>query len=83
MPAAEVVLSVTVVALVAATLFPKESSKAAVIVPDATPAVSVCAAVVNAKRLAAAALTLSCCEAEASPAAAAVSTGVPADVSEY
>ena len=82
-PLLDVVLSVTVIALVAATRLPKASSKAAVIEADTTPAVSVCGAVVKAKRLASAALTVSCCVAEARLAAVAVSTGVPANVSEY
>ena len=39
---------------VALTVFPKLSSRATVIIPDATPAVRFCGDVVNAKRLAAA-----------------------------
>ena len=66
-PVLDVVLSATVNALLVATGLPKESSKAAVIVPEAVPAVKFCGAVVNAKRLAAAGLTVSCCVAERRP----------------
>ena len=55
-----------------------------VIVPEATPAVSVCGAVVKTNWLAAAGLTVSCCVAEATPpAAVAVIVGVPAAASVY
>ena len=83
MPLADVVLSVTASALEGATRLPKASSRATVIVLDATPAVSVCGAVVKAKWLTSAALTVSCCAAEATPAAVAVILGVPAEVSVY
>ena len=62
---------------------PKASSNCTVIVPEATPAVSVWAAVVKTSLPAAAAMTVSCCVAEVRPPAAAVSVGVPAAVSLY
>ena len=80
-PVAEVVFKLTVMGTPASTRLPKASSKATVIVPDATPAVKVCGTVLNTSRLASAALTVSCCVDEASPAAAAVSVGVPTIVS--
>ena len=82
-PVPEDVLKLTVSAALASTEFPKASSRASVIVPDVAPAAIVCGAVVNARWLAAAGLTVSCCVAEASPPAAAVSVGVPAAVSSY
>ncbi len=85
-PLAEVVLRLTVSGPLASTGFPKASSRATMIVPPAMPAVRVCGAVVNASWLAAAGLTVSCCVAEvrrARPGRAAVSVGVPADVSSY
>jgi hypothetical protein len=63
------------------TAFPNVSRRCTVIVPDVTPAVSVCADVVNTKLLAAAAVIVSCCVADDSPDAAAVIVGVPAFVS--
>ena len=62
---------------------PKASSNCTLIVPEATPAVSVWAAVVKTSLAAAAALTVSCCVAEVRPPAAAVRVGVPARVSLY
>lgn len=82
-PVEEVVLSATVKGLAASTRLPRESSRATEIVPEATPAVSVCGAVVNTSWLAAAESTVSCCVAEVRLPLAAVSTGVPADVSLY
>ena len=82
-PLLDVVLRVTVRALPASTGLPNESTNATVIVPEETPAVSVCGDVVKVKWLAAAATTVSFCVADASDPAAAVSVGVPADVSVY
>ena len=81
MPAPDVELRLTVRALVVSTELPKESSKATVIVPEATPAVSDWGAVVKAKWLAAAGTTVSCCVAEDRPPTAAVITGDPAELS--
>ncbi len=53
-PVPDVLLRLTVTALLASATFPKASSSVTVIVPDATPAVRVCGEVVNARRLAAA-----------------------------
>ena len=82
-PVPESLLRLTVIAALAATGLPRESSRVTVIVPDVAPAVRVCAAVVNAKWLAVAGVTASCCVADARPPAAAVRVGVPAVVSEY
>jgi len=60
------------------------SNRCTVIVPDATPAVTVTGALVNTSLLAAAALTVSCCVAEVivpGDVLAAVIVGVPAFVS--
>ena len=77
-PLAEVVLKPTLSAGQSRlTVFPNVSSSATVIVPEATPAVSVCGVVVKTSWLAAAGLTVSCCVAEARPAAAAVSVRRP------
>ena len=64
-PLLDVVLRLTVRALLVSTGLPRESSKATVIVPEATPAVKVCGAVLKARWLAAAGLTVSFCVAEA------------------
>ena len=82
-PLLDVVVKLTVRALPASTGLPNESSSASVIVPDATPAVRVCGAVVKTSWLAAAGLTVSCCAAKARLAAAAVIVGDPAAVSVY
>jgi hypothetical protein len=54
-----------------------------VIVPDVTPAVSVCADVVYTNWVADPAVTVSACVADVSGLSAAVSTGIPASVSLY
>ena len=80
-PLLEVVLKLTLNALATVAGLPKASSNATVIIPEATPAVNVCDEVVNAKWLAAAAVTVSCCVADVKLPAAAAIVGVPADVS--
>ena len=60
---------------------PKASSNCTAIVAEATPAVSVWAAVVKTSLLAAAGLTVSACVAEVRTPAEAVRIGVPAKVS--
>ncbi len=82
-PVPEVVSKPMVKALLASTGLPKASSKATVIVVEATPVVRVCGAVVKARRLAAAGLIVSCCVADARPPAVAVSVGVPTESSVY
>ncbi len=80
-PLEDVVLTFTASAPVASIRLPKASSRAIVIVPEATPAVSVCGAVVKTTSLVAAGLTVSCCVAEPIPPTVAVIVGVPAAVS--
>ena len=76
----------SVTALEASAVFAllSESCRCTVIVPDATPAVTVTAEVVNTSLLAAAGLTVSCCVADVivvGEVLAAVIVGVPAFVS--
>ena len=80
-PLPEVVLKFTARALVASIKLPKASSSAIVIVPEATPAVSICGEVVKTTWLVAAGLTVSCCMAEPTLLTVAVIVGFPAAVS--
>ena len=83
-PAVEVLVRLIVCPPAPATAaLPYVSSICTVIVPEATPAVSTCAAVVMRILLAAAGATVSSCVAEVRPANAAVKAGEPARVSLY
>ncbi len=80
-PAAELVVKLTVCVLVAVATLLYASSNCTVIVPDVTPAVKVCAVVVNTSLLAAAGVTVSACVAAVNGLSAAVNIGLPARVS--
>ena len=82
-PVLELLLRCTARAFAASTRLSKASTIATVIVPDSTPAVRVCGAVVNTSWLAAAGMTVSCCVVAGKPVTAAVMTGVPAAASVY
>ena len=83
----ELLVNVTVLVASAVTGFPDASCRCTVIVPDATPAVTVTGVLVNTNFVAAAAaVTVSCCVAEVmvvGEVLAAVIVGVPACVSVY
>ena len=80
LPPEELVVKVTLVVPTVVGL-PYGSCRCTVIVPDATPAVTVTGEVVNTSLLAAAGTTVSCCVALVSPPLVAVTVGLPATVS--
>jgi hypothetical protein len=85
LPAVELVVKFTVCVLVAVATLLYASSNCTVIVPEVTPAVSVCADVTYTSLAADAAVTVSACVAVvvAKALSVAVNTGLPASVSLY
>jgi hypothetical protein len=81
--AVELVAKFTVWALVAVATLLYGSSSCTVIVPEITPAVSVCAVVAYTSWLAVAAFTVSACVADVNGLSDAVNNGLPASVSSY
>jgi hypothetical protein len=82
-PADEPVVKFTVCALVAFATLLNTFSSVTVMVPDVTPAVSVCVVVVYTRWFATAGFTVSACVADVNGLSADVNTGLPTSVSLY